>query len=244
MTVTEPKKKGLGPLAWIAIGCIGLLVVGGVIAAAGVWWAGKKVKSFAESVSEKPVETAAKAFALVNPEIEFVSADEGQRTVVFRQSKTGKEMSFNFDDIERGRIVFDTGEGEVTINAQAEGESGSLVIQHEGQEVKLGMAGGAENLPAWVPRYPGATVGIGMTTTGAGTAAGMFTIESSDSVDTVIGHFERALAAAGMNPSKQTVSGGGETIVILSATEGERSFSLQVSGGASGTRGTGQYSGQ
>ncbi len=97
---SPPAKKGLPVLAWIAIGCIGLIVLGGIAFTAVTYMGARWVKNRVEEAAEKPVETAAKMIALSNPDIQFVSADEQAKSATFRDKKTGKELTFSLDDIE------------------------------------------------------------------------------------------------------------------------------------------------
>jgi hypothetical protein len=201
------KKKGLGALAWIAIGCVGLLIVGGVIAAGGVWFLGKKAKEIKADFDNRPVETGAKAFAFLNKDVAFVSADEEKRTVVFRNEKTGEEMTFNFDDVENGNISFNTGEGEVKVSVKQE-EGGGVTVQSGQGTTKIGSGGGAEDLPDWIPVYDGAEVQLGFSTSGDQGAAGAFSLKSSDSPDEVLDFYEKNLKDAGYEVQRQRVTLG------------------------------------
>lgn len=48
----QPKKKGFSPLAWIAIGCVGLILVGAAVVAVGGFFAAKKVKEVVDEIQE------------------------------------------------------------------------------------------------------------------------------------------------------------------------------------------------
>ena len=239
------KKKGLGALAWIAIGCVGLLIVAGVAVSAGVWFIGKKAKDFAEDFEERPVETGAKILAGVNPEIAFVSADEENRTVVFRNEKTGEEMSFNFDDVENGNISFDTGDGEVKVSVKQEGEGGLTVRSPEGTAT-FGGARGAEDLPDWIPVYEGAEVQMGFSTSGDQGAAGAFSLKSQDSPDEVLDYYEKTLKDAGYEVQRQRVSvgdSGSRGFVTGRHKESNRTLTVTATLDGAATEAAIQYSG-
>jgi len=71
-----PQKKGMSVWAWVAIGCVGLLVLGGVGFGALAWWGAHKVKSMAADFQEHPELAAAKMVIAANPDLETVSSDE------------------------------------------------------------------------------------------------------------------------------------------------------------------------
>jgi hypothetical protein len=97
----QPQKKGLSPLAWVGIGCLGLLVIGGIVATVVTVLVVGKVKQVATEMEEDPVATTAKLLAAANPDVELVATDKENRTVTFRDVKTGEELTFGYDDIER-----------------------------------------------------------------------------------------------------------------------------------------------
>jgi hypothetical protein len=84
-------KKGLGPLAWIGIGCgsiIVLCIIGFVVAGALL---GPKLKQFAEDAQKDPTRTA--AMTMVNfsaGQIEMVAEDEPGKRYTVREKQTGK----------------------------------------------------------------------------------------------------------------------------------------------------------
>jgi hypothetical protein len=241
--MTQEKKK-LSPWAWVAIGCAGLVLVGAILASAGLWYAGKKVKGLVEDFENKPVEMSAKAIALANPELEFVSANEEGRTVVFREKKTGKEMTFNFDDVENGNISFDTGDGEVKISAQG-GEGGGLTVTQGDKQSTFGGGGGAESLPDWVPIYPDAAVQVGFTSSGDNGQMGVFQLTSDESPTAVLDYYAEKLKEAGYAVERQAVnvgSDGGLSFVTGKHEADGRSVNISVTVQEGKTQGSVQYS--
>lgn len=115
------KKKGLSTLAWVLIGCGGLIVLGLVLFVAGGLFVGSKVKQFAEEAQKNPVAAIGKAYAMVTPDVEFVSADEEAKTLTLRNTKTGKSITISADDLEKGRISFEGEDGSITVGGADEG---------------------------------------------------------------------------------------------------------------------------
>lgn len=239
-------KKGLSPIAWIAIGCAGILIVGGIVVSAGLWFVGKKATQFAKDAEARPVETAAKLIALANPDVEFVSADEAGQKVTFREKKTGKEVTLDFADVQAGKIRFDGGEGEQEVTFSAEpGEGGGLTIESGGQKVNFGGGGGAEGLPDWVPIYPGAEVDANLVSSSDTEETGMVNLKGLSSIDEVLDHYAKVLADQGYKVERNQVSTGGfssKTVsgrldgdrrvvnVIFASATGQSTVTLQYSG--------------
>ena len=105
--MTEPK-KGLSPLAWIGIGCGGLLLIGILVVSVGGYFAAKTVSDF---VGDNPAADAAEAIVRINPELELVESDREAGTITIREKSTGKEVTVNYSQLERGELVFGDGEG-------------------------------------------------------------------------------------------------------------------------------------
>jgi uncharacterized protein YneF (UPF0154 family) len=156
-TVPRPtKKKGIPVIAWIGIGCGAIIVIGVAAFLVIGMFVAHKAKDFAKEMEANPAKVAAEMIVKLNPELEIVKSDESAGTITIREKKTGKVATFNYEAIKEGKLVFETEEGKVEINAQRnEGEGGVTVTSDEG-EVRLGASLSAADLPAWVPLYPGA----------------------------------------------------------------------------------------
>ncbi len=96
--VGAPARKGLHPLAWIAIGCGGLIVVGVVVAMVLGIFAAKKLGE----VGDNPAK-AAEWFIKMNPDLELVEHDESAGTMTVRQESTGETVTANSEDLKEGR---------------------------------------------------------------------------------------------------------------------------------------------
>jgi hypothetical protein len=239
----QPKKKGLHPLAWVAIGCGALLVVGLIVMAVLVNLGVSKVKQFAKEAEEKPVTTLARTFAALNPEVELVEADEETRRITFRNTKTGETMTFDADDIEDGRITFETPEGKVSLGAEGGEEGGTLTVTSE--EGTAVFRGGSEagDIPDWVVRYPGAEL-TGTFTMNAGDAAGgSFSESTADSLDEVFDYYQRQLKRGGFELQVQTFSDGSreQRIVIATSTDPPRNQMVTLAAEGGRTQAAVQY---
>ena len=105
-----PQKKGTSPWVWIGIGCAGIVVLGFVAFGILGYFLYGKAKDVAREMEEDPIAVTSRFIAAANPDVELVSADKDSRVVVFRNTETGEEFTFDYDDIEEGRIAFTSGD--------------------------------------------------------------------------------------------------------------------------------------
>jgi hypothetical protein len=143
-------KKGLPVLAWVAIGCGGLVVLGGVALMLLGWFAVGKVKDVAGDFEDNPTKAAAEMIVRMNPELELVESDDDAGTLTIREKDSGKVITVNYDEIQEGRISFESEEGKVQIGATGEGEGAMTITTDEG-ETRIGAGG---DVPDWLPRHP------------------------------------------------------------------------------------------
>lgn len=233
-----PKKKGLSPLAWVGIGCGGLLllaIIAFVVAGAiGLSWLGGKAKEF----EDNPAMASAKMMVRMNPELELVESDDEAGTLTIRNKETGEVMTVGLDEIEEGRIRFESEDGEEIIigmeEGAEEGEGAFTVRDEEGNtRMRIG-AGGEEDIPEWVPRYEGAAAQGTYYSESGGEVSGGFSFETADPVDDVLAYFAEAFAEAGLEETGRTTSqaagarygninaeGGGRTVGVMATGEGE-----------------------
>lgn len=225
-------KKGLSPLAWVGIGCGALvvlvLIAFAVAAAIGVSWLGGKAKEF----EANPAMAAAKLLVAANPEIELVEADDDAGTITVRNKETGEVLTVNLDEIEQGRISFES-EGETVTMGMEEGDDGEgafTVRDSEGKATFRVGAGGEGEIPAWVPRYEDARVqGTFQSRTGSEITGG-FSFETTDSVEEVMGWYAGAFAGEGLSESGRNTYQSGDTRGgMLTGEGGGRTVSLMLS---------------
>lgn len=246
-----PAKKGLSPIAWVAIGCGALILVGGIVIAGVVGFAGYKAKEYVKGMEDQPVTTMAKVIAFANPEIELVEADEEGQRATFRNIETGETFTVDGEDLENGRISFESDGEKVTFDGQAEADGGGSVTVSgaHGTTVYKGGAGSASDVPAWVPTYPGGAVEGAYSAQSDAGQQGAFSVTTGDSMDEVIEYYRDALEEAGYtiestsfdSPGlrQQSLAGrkpGEERQITVIVRAGEQS-------GSEGTTAMVQYSG-
>jgi hypothetical protein len=126
------KKKGLHPMAWVGIGCGGLLFIAVIGIALAVGWFKRTINEFQEDMAANPERAAAEMIVKFNPDLEMVSDNETAGEMTIRVKSSGEEMTISYADLAEGRLKMKDGEG----NA-----------------ITAGMAD-VSDIPAWVPQYP------------------------------------------------------------------------------------------
>ena len=85
-----PQKKGLGALAWIGIGCGGIVVLGIIAMVAGGMMFGGKIKQFAEDAQKNPTRTTATAMVTMSGgQFEMVAEDDANKRYTVKEKKSG-----------------------------------------------------------------------------------------------------------------------------------------------------------
>jgi len=229
-----PAKKGLPVIAWVGIGCGALIVLMVVAFAVGSFFLVKKGKEIAADFEDNPGMAAARMLVKLNPEFEEVSADEENGTITVRNTKTGEEITVNFDDIKEGRFSFSTGDREVTINASGVGDGGTIKVTDDKGAFVLSTGGAvSEELPSWVPVYPGSEPESRHTMRTDDMVTGGFELTTSASVDQVVEFYRSNLKGDGFVVNVNTFSGddgkggmvnarddgGGRSVVVIIGTE-------------------------
>jgi hypothetical protein len=232
-----PAKPG-GALKWVLLGCLGVLVVGGVVATMTGLFVASKVKEVVGEGDDvkNPAVAAAKLLTALNPDLELVSSDSAKGTVTIRDKKTNKTVTVNFEDLKKGRIVFEDEEGkQVEVQTQgADGQGGLEITTPEGR-ARIG-GGAAAKLPSWVPVYPGTTPQAAFTMRGAQSDAAAVNLTSPDSVQKVAEFYESSLKQGGFTVSKSTLSAAGGAVVNLAAKNAGRQVNVTITGGDGGTQ--------
>lgn len=125
-------RKGLHPMAWVGIGCGGLLVIAVLGIALAVGFFKRKVNEFQQEMAANPHKTAAEMIVGMNPDLEMVADDETAGEMTVRIKSSGEEVTVSYTDLAEGRFTVKDGKGSVT---------------------SIGAADDSQ-VPAWVPRHP------------------------------------------------------------------------------------------
>ncbi|HEX8297059.1 MAG TPA: hypothetical protein VF593_12205 [Chthoniobacteraceae bacterium] len=129
----NPPKKGLGPLAWIGIGCGGIILLAIIGIAVFFIMFGGKVKEFASDFQKDP--TRATATTMVNMsmgQIEMVKEDAANKRYTVQEKKSGK-MTTVYWDANKGAPV---------------------VVEGDFSKIPAAASGGAEPTPSLPEKQP------------------------------------------------------------------------------------------
>lgn len=207
-----PKK--VSPIVWIVVGVVGFIVLCGLVVTIAVGL-------FVHKVKQNPAMAMAKLLTAANPDVEVLSADEGRNTVTFRDKKTGETITMNFDDIKKGRIDFKGPKGErATIQAQTDGQNGSLEIKGPDGSMKFG-AGANAKIPDWIPGYPGVATQAKFSMQGGDSSGGTFSYTTRDSGDAVLAFYDRTLKDAGFKITSNVTGNAGNASGAMISAEDE-----------------------
>lgn len=119
------QKKGLSPLAWIGIGCAGLVGLAILAVVLASVFFGDTIKEFVTEMDKNPTRAAAAMMVKVSAgQFEFVAEDDANKRYTVREKKTGKRTTIYLDPKTGKPAVV---EGDFTaIPAVAEGNSGAI----------------------------------------------------------------------------------------------------------------------
>jgi hypothetical protein len=222
----------MGPLGWVLIGC-GVIVV---VCLIGFGAFAYFVKSKVDQFQKNPGLAAAKLVVQTNPDLDLVSEDDQAGTMTIHNKKTNETVTVNFDDIKNGRMKFSTDKGSGTVGI---GENGlSVKATDDKGQVSTFVAGSAtpQDMPSWLPVYPGATVQGGFAASSAQASAKTFTLSTTDSVDKVLSFYQDHLKANGLTvqPMTSMAVAGQTSTGMVSASSTDQNRKAQIIVSASG----------
>ncbi|RPI24511.1 MAG: hypothetical protein EHM61_16860 [Acidobacteria bacterium] len=187
----QPQKKKTPWWIWGLLGCGGLIVVVVIVVVAGGAYLWTKVP-------KTELGMVARVIEMTNPDVQVVSLDEARGIVTLKDKKTGKQVTVNLEDAKQGKISFTDGKESVTIG----GQEGVIKVEGEKGSAVYGQA--PQNLPSWLPAYPGATAQPGgMSSDMEGVKAGVVNFTTSDSVSKVIAFYKEKLGENGLQPGDE-----------------------------------------
>jgi hypothetical protein len=230
-------KKGLGPLAWIGIGCGVIIVIGLIAMSAGVYLFKTKV---VDPLQKNPGLTAAKLVVQANPDLDLVSEDDNAGTLTVHNKKTNETVTVNMNDIKDGKFKFTSDKGSATLDVGKQGITVKAQDEKGQESTFVAGTGAPKDLPAWLPVYPGGTIQAGFSTQSAQQSAQSFTIKTTDSADKVLAFYSDRLKAAGLTVQPTATLGvGGQTstgTVIADAPDKSRQVRVVASSTADQTQ--------
>ena len=207
-------KKGLSGLAIAGIGCGALLVlIIAVFAFIGVKAMNKMKEVAGADWQKNPAKSAAMVAAKMNPEWDFVKADDAKGEITVKVKKTGEEITMSYNDVQQGKFTMKNSNGEETVYGTA-----------------------ASAPPAWVPAYPGAAAqGAGMRTEKPTGVSGTYMVQTKDAAAKVSEFFEAKLKADGFT-TVATASAGGAAVVNAKKEAEKRTVTVQISSDKNATQ--------
>jgi len=216
------KKKGLHPVAWLAIGCLVFVIIAGVLVTAGGIFVAKKAK---DALGDDPSMAAAEMIVRITPELELVDSDREARTLTVRDKGSGTVATFDVSAIESGEFKFES-EGK-TVEIDGSGESGSFVtVTEEGGEGEASTStlqiGSRGEIPAEVPIYPGSEPQSLYSMTQGGTETGSYQIDTNASFEDLVGFYEQYADETSL------VRTEGQEVATLQKNSADGSDTLQI----------------
>lgn len=206
-------RKGLPVLAWIAIGCGGIAVLAGIAFTVLGWFAVNKMKDAASDFENNPTRAAAELVVRMNPDLEMVESDDDAGTITVREKSSGKVITVNYEDVEKGQISFESEEGRVEITGPPEGGEGGMTITTDEGETRIG--GGGE-IPGWVPAHPATTARQSLLrSTGPNGETGQASFSVDAGADAVTAFYKTKLEEDGYTVTVTTYSSDEGSVSIV-----------------------------
>lgn len=236
-----PAKKGLPTLAWVAIGCGGLILVAALVVGGLLFWGARKAQEGLASFEDNPEMAAAEMLVRFNPQLELVEKDEEAGTLTIRDKKSGEVITADVDEISEGRLSFKTGDEETTVTfGPNEGDAGEgLRVTTSGDEgtseLKIGGVD-VDDIPDWVPVYPGAEPTGTFLNRSPDTVTGAFSLSTTDSPDEILEYYAEVIEDLGLELDRTSFSQGGTEggSVGGSSDDGSRELRVTAIGNAEG----------
>jgi len=206
-------------VVWIVGGCGGLVVLAALVGGLGMYYVAHKVKQAAHN----PALAVTRMLAAANPDVDVVSTDEDKGTITVRDKKTGKTMTMNFADAQKGKFVFEQDGQKVQMEAHGEGDKGSFEVKSSEGSMKFQAGAGSEKLPDWLPAYPGSAPQGAFSMQNPKETTGSFNFVTKDSIEQVMRYYEDALKKAGLKVTSNTMQQDGKTgLGIVTGEDGEK----------------------
>ena len=106
MEPPTPQKKGLGPLAWLGIGCGGLIVLAVIGLIVGGMMFGGKAKQFLDDAQKNPTRATASVMVTTG-QFEMTAEDDANKRYTVKQKKTGQLITIYWSEREKAPKTID-----------------------------------------------------------------------------------------------------------------------------------------
>ena len=230
-------KKKTSPLVWILVGCLGLVVVVGVVVAVATAYGVRWVTKVGKEIAENPVRESVELMVRLNPELELVSTDDVAETVTIRNKTTGEVSTFDWSDIQNGEFRFETDGQEYSVDA-SEAASGRIEVEDAEGRSTFSLGSESSEVPSWFPEYPNAVeVNVLINASQDGQDSTIWTFKSADPVSDVLAFYEGRLEADEWEVETASADSGGMTQGSVDAKKegGARTLNLVATSTESGS---------
>lgn len=201
---SSPPKKGMHPLAWVGIGCGGLLVIAIIAVALVIGWGKRKFVEVQETLAGSFQSDAAEMLVEMHPDLEMLFTDPATGEITVLVKGTGEELTFDPEELAEGRVT---------------------ITGSDGSEIALGE-GDLTKVPAWIPRYPGAIDEKALFQREAdGESKGLLTFETTDTPTAIESFYDGEMSALTSQGSSSMTIGSVEQKTL---TYGDASKELKV----------------
>jgi hypothetical protein len=204
-----PAARKTSPLVWVLVIILSLCFLGFASCAVFGLYVAHKVKQAGidpDLWRSNPGLAVGKIIAATNPNVEVVRSDDRAGTVTIRDKRTGKETTMTFDQARNGKF---------SITADDD-HGGTATMQ-------FGGAASTNDLPSWVPKYPGSegTSTFALKGSGAdGSDGGSFTFTTPDSAEKVMQFYRDKVQDLGLKVKMSSTTG--DTSMIVATEDGDR----------------------
>lgn len=240
--MTTEKKKGLGAIGWILIGCLGILLLGAVLTFACTFYVGKKAKDLASEMSDNPAMAAAELIVKVNPQLELIESDEENQTLTILNKETGEEITLDVKDIQQGKFSAKIGDKEVVVDPESDAGLVQISGGEDGETFTFGQ-GSLENVAGWVPIYPNAKAESPLQMKTPSGVSGTVSMETEDTIEQVVSFYTDQLEEAAFDVQSSTHSSGGQVTSTVTGTHGDKTVNVVVTQENGVTQAVVNYSG-
>lgn len=180
-------------------------------------------------MKKNPGLAMAKMVTAMNKDYETVSTNDATGTIVVREISTGKKITMKFDPDTKKMVVTneDGKQGSVSF------DSNGMTAQSADGTLKVGGAA-ANNVPAWVPVYPGSSPQGTFSSSNSEGSQNTFSFKSADPADKILAYYNDAFKTGGFKINMTTTTGTGG-LVQAGDEANKRTIQVFVSNSPEGT---------